>query len=372
MISRKVFNFSAGPAVIPSDCLHQVASEITNWQDTGMSVLEISHRSREWMAENADVVVRIRSLLKIPDDFEIVFVAGGASLQFSAIAFNFLGDAKTVDYLVTGTWSQKSYEECKRLDFPGVEVNLAAPLPPANPIDIPNRASWKTSPDAAYFYICLNETIQGIQFPDLPDVPAPLVVDMSSEFLSRPINDWSKVGCAFACAQKNFGAAGVSIVIIRKDMLDRPLKPFCPVTLDYRVQVQSKSLYNTPPTFGIYLSNLVFKWVEKQGLAELAKVNEEKARRLYKAIDLSPFFENKVKKDARSNMNIAFFRRPDGYTVKDKALDARFLKFAEERGLVSLAGHASVGGFRASIYNAMPAEGVDALVKAIEEFPGFD
>jgi phosphoserine aminotransferase len=371
-MSRKVFNFSAGPAVVPSECLNQVATEITNWRDSGMSVLEISHRSPQWLAENDDVNSRVRRLLAVPKNFEMIFVAGGASLQFSAIPFNLLGNYKNVDYLVTGTWSKKAYEECKRLNFPGVDVNLVGPPIANNPVDLPAPSEWVLSSDAAYCYLCLNETIQGLQFQKLPDVSAPLVVDMSSEFLSRPITEWNKIGCVFACAQKNFGGAGMTIVIIRKDLLERPLKPFCPVTLDFRVQVQAKSLYNTPPTFPIYLANLIFKWVEKQGLADLAKVNQEKAAKLYKAIDMSPFFQNKVAKEARSCMNVTFFRKPDGYLVKDDQADRKFLKFAEERGLVCLGGHASVGGFRASIYNAMPEEGIDALVKAIEDFTGFD
>jgi phosphoserine aminotransferase len=371
-MSRKVFNFSAGPAVIPSECLAQVSSEITNWRGTGMSVLEISHRSPEWLAENRDVNDRIRRLLNVPNNFEIVFVAGGASLQFSAIPFNFIGNYAKVDYLVTGTWSKKAYEECKRLNFPGVDVNLVGPPIPSNPTQIPSEETWALSSDAAYCYICSNETIQGLQFAKLPDVPAPLIVDMSSEFLSRPITEWQKIGCAFSCAQKNFGAAGMSVVIIRRDLLERPLKPFCPVTMDYREQVKAHSLYNTPPTFAIYLANLVFKWVEKEKFEKIVEINKEKAARLYKAIDNSPFFENRVTKHARSVMNVTFFRAPDGYSTKNEQADRKFLAFAEERGLVQLAGHASVGGFRASIYNAMPIEGIDALVKAIEEFPGFD
>jgi phosphoserine aminotransferase len=370
-MTRTVFNFSAGPAAVPLECLDQIGREITDWQASGMSVLEISHRSPQWLAENDDATARIRRLLEIPPNFEIVFVAGGGTLQFSAIPFNFLGNYDRVDYLVTGTWSKKAYEECKRLNFPDVEVHLVSPIA-ANPISLPVIDPTKLSSDAAYCYICLNETIQGIQFAKLPDVPAPLVIDMSSEFLSRPIGEWEKIGCIFACAQKNFGEAGMTIVIIRKDLLERPLKPYCPVTLDLRVQVQAKSLYSTPPSFPIYMANMIFKWVEKQGLGELAKVNQEKAAKLYKAIDQSAFFENPVSPDVRSVMNVTFFRKPNGHLIKNDQADRKFLSFAEERGIVSLGGHQSVGGFRASIYNAMTVEGIDALVKAIEEFPGFD
>ena len=338
-----------------------------------MSVLECSHRSPLWSSEHHDVYNRLRRLLNIPPNFEILFLAGGGSLQFSAIPFNLLGDFTKVDYLITGTWSKKAYEECKRLDFDNVEVHSVAPLPlPTNPTDLPDTTKWQFSEDAAYCYICQNETIQGIQFKTLPDAPSPLVVDMSSDFLSRPITEWNKIGLCFACAQKNFGCAGMSVVIVRKDLLNRKVAKHCPLTLDYRVQVKHMCLYNTPPTFSIYLSNLIFKWIEDQGGIEvIAKRNVEKARRLYEAIDKSKHFENRVNPAVRSDMNCPFFRRPDGYETQRPELDKKFLEFAEARKLVSLKGHADVGGFRASIYNAMPEEGVEELIKAIEEFEGF-
>ena len=374
MSSERVFNFSAGPACVPVECLEAVSSELFNWKESGMSVLECSHRSSQWSDENEDVNKRLRALLNVPDNFEILLVAGGASLQFSAIPFNLLGDFRKVDYLVTGTWSQKAYEECQRLEFDNVEVHSVAPLPlPSNPTDLPDRSKWSFSEDAAYCYLCQNETIQGIQFKSLPDAPAPLVVDMSSDFLSRPITEWDKIGLCFACAQKNFGCAGLSVVIVRSDLLNRKLAKHCPLTLDYRLQVKHSCMYNTPPTFPIYFANLVFKWIERQGGVEaIAKRNREQARRLYDAIDKSPHFENRVNPDVRSEMNCPFFRRPDGYETKKPELDQLFLKFAESRRLVSLKGHAAVGGFRASIYNAMSDAGVDELIKAIEEFAGFD
>lgn len=370
----RVHNFSAGPACVPLECLETVASEMTNWKGTGMSVIECSHRSAAWMEENAEVADRLRRLLNVPENFEILFVAGGASLQFSAIPFNLIGDFKKVDYLITGTWSKKAYDECKRLAFPGVEVHSVGPLPlPANPIDLPDKAQWNFSEDAAYCYVCDNETIQGIQMKTLPDAPAPLVVDMSSDFLSRPITEWEKIGLCFACGQKNFGCAGMSVVIVRKDLLERKLMPYCPITMDYRTQVASKCLYNTPPTFAIYFANLVFKWIEKQGgLEAVSKRNEEKAAKVYKAIDDSPYFVNKINPEVRSTMNCPFFRQPDGYEVKKPELDKKFIDFAATKQCSTLKGHVSVGGFRASIYNAMTDEGIDALVKAIEEFPGFE
>jgi len=373
MSSERVFNFSAGPSALPLECLEQAAAELTNWNHTGMSVIEHSHRGKAWTAENEDVRNRLRNLVGIPENFEICFVAGGASLQFSALPYNFIGDHKKVDFLITGNWSKKAYEECKRL-FPNIEVNQVAPAPPANPIDIPDKSTWKIDPDAAYLHICDNETIQGIEFPQLPDVPIPLVIDMSSNFLSKPITEWNKIGCIFACAQKNFGPAGMTVVIVRKDLLERPLLPGCPITLDLRTQVKNKCLYNTPPQFCIYFANLVFKWIEKKGgLKALAEINAKKAAQVYEAIDKSPYFVNKVKPEYRSKMNVPFFRagNPDGYEVKNQELDDKFLKFTTDRKLLTLKGHVSVGGFRASIYNAMTQEGIDALCKAVAEFPGF-
>ncbi|OHS93896.1 aminotransferase, class V family protein [Tritrichomonas foetus] len=372
MENERVYNFSAGPACVPQECLEKAASEMMNWQGTGMSVIEHSHRGKWWTHENEDVSNRVRLLLKVPENFEILFVAGGASLQFSAIPFNLLGGYKKVDYVITGTWSQKAYEECVKLDFPGIEVRKACPLPPVNPVDIPDRSTWDVSPDAAYCYICSNETIQGIQFDKLPDVPTPLVIDMSSELFSRQITEWNKIGLIFACAQKNFGVSGMTIVIVRKDLLERPLQSHCPTTLDFRVQVKNKCLYNTPPTFAIYFANLIFKWIEAQGgIERLEEINREKARKVYEAIDNSPFFENRVKPEYRSIMNIPFFRKPDGYEVKNQELDNIFLNLCSSKKIMALKGHASVGGFRASIYNAMPAEGIDAFINVIKEFQGF-
>jgi len=372
MSAERVFNFSAGPAALPLECLQQAAAEMTNWRNSGMSVMECSHRSKPWAAEMEEAEKNLRELIKIPENFAVLFLAGGASLRFSEVPFNLIGDAKCVDYLCTGTWSKKAMAEAKRLAFPGVEVHSVAGDPAANPIDVADPSTWKCHDDAAYFYYCDNETIQGIEFKHFPNVKAPLVIDMSSNFLSKPIDDWSKVGCIFACAQKNFGPAGMSIVIVRKDLLERPLKPFCPITLDWRTQEKNKCLYNTPPAFPIYFSNLVFKWIKKQGGVEgMQRINEEKAARIYAAIDKSDKFVNKVKPEWRSVMNVPFFR-PTGYEEKLPEVDAKFINYCAERKIQTIKGHVSVGGFRASIYNACPPEAIDALLKAIEEFPGFD
>jgi phosphoserine aminotransferase len=348
-----------------------ISNEFFDWKGTGFSVFEQSHRSLSWETEMDDVRNRLRSILNIPDSFAVLFMAGGGSLQFSAVPFNLLGDAPTVDYFVTGHWSNLAYEECKRLDFPGVDVRLVATPPKGMATDIASKEGWTFSDDAAYCYVCSNETIEGVQFKEFPDAPAPLVIDMSSDFLSRPIKNWSNVGCIFAAAQKNFGIAGMSVVIVRCDLLGRKLKPFCPLTLDYRIQMKCGSMYNTPPVFPIYVANVVFKWIEEQGgVEEVEKINEVKAKKIYSAIEESRWFENTVAQAVRSDMNIPFFRAgTDG--MRDDVTDAAFLKFCEKRGLMNLKGFGTVGGYRASIYNAMPMEGVEALAKAIRDFGGF-
>jgi phosphoserine aminotransferase len=319
-----------------------------------------------------DVQTRLRSLLNIPDSFSILFVAGGASLQFAAIPFNLIGDAPAVDYFVTGHWSNLAYEECKRLDFPGVEVRLVVPQPNGMSTGIPSKGEWTLSDNAAYCYICSNETIEGVQFKEFPEISVPLVIDTSSDFLSRPIKNWSKIGCIFAAAQKNFGIAGLSVVIVRSELLTRTVKPFCALTLDYRIQVKCGSMYNTPPVFPIYVANVVFKWLEEQGGIEaIERINHEKAEKLYAAIDRSRILENRVAEGVRSDMNIPFFR-VSNESAMDKMTDSIFLEFCEKRGLVNLNGFRSVGRFRASIYNAMVEDGVDRLVKAIDQFPGFE
>lgn len=366
------FNFSAGPSCLPIECIQTAQQDIINWQGTELSILEQNHRSPAWGALMDDTRAKLRSLLHIPQSHTILFVAGGASLQFSAIPFNFIGNATKVDYFVTGHWSNLAYEECQRLNFPGVDVHLVVPPPKGLATNIPTHELWQFSDNAAYCYICSNETIEGVQFHHFPNVKAPLIIDMSSDFLSRPITNWDKIGCIFACAQKNFGIAGISVVIVRKDLLERPLKPFCPLTLDFRVQEKHESMYNTPPTFPIYFANTVFKWIEENGgVTEIQSINREKAAMLYDAIDRSPHFVNNVEKNVRSEMNIPFFRADAGET-RDDAIDTHFLSFCGKRNLLTLKGFNTVGGYRASIYNAMPMAGVEALIKAIQEFPGFE
>jgi phosphoserine aminotransferase len=258
------------------------------------------------------------------------------------------------------------------LDFPGVEVRLVVPQPKEMSTSIPSKAEWTLSEDSAYCYICSNETIEGVRFKEFPETSVPLIIDMSSDFLSRPIKKWSKIGCIFASAQKNFSIAGMSVVIVRSDLLTRNLKPFCPLTLDYRVQVKFASMYNTPPVFPIYIANVMFKWLDKRGGVEvMQRINHEKARKLYAAIDRSRFLENRVPEGIRSDMNIPFFRVSSD-SAMDKATDSIFANFCAKRGLVNLSRFASGGGFRASIYNAMSEDGVHELVKAIDEFPRFE
>jgi phosphoserine aminotransferase len=255
------------------------------------------------------------------------------------------------------------------LNFPGVEIRLVAPPPEGIATDIASKDKWRFSSDAAYCYICSNETIEGVQFKEFPAAPSPLVIDMSSDFLSRPINDWSNIGCIFAAAQKNFGIAGMSVVIVRSELLNRPFKPFCPLTLDYRTQAKCASMYNTPPVFPIYVANIVFKWLKAQGgVAEVQRVNQKKAEQLYAALDRSSCFENIVHPSVRSDMNIPFFRI-GSHNMRDDAMDGIFVQFCEKRRLLNLRGFSTVGGFRASIYNAMPIEGVNALIRAIDDFP---
>lgn len=371
MNNQKHYNFSAGPGCQPTECLEQMAKDMLNWNDTGLSIAEVSHRSPAWSAEMNDIRRRLRSVLNVPSCYEILLIAGGASLQFSALPFNLLGDYDTVDYLVTGHWSEKAYEECSRLNFPGVRVNCVVPIGDTYRT-IPDESKWNISEKAAYFYICSNESANGIQFKTFPKVPSPLVVDMSSDFLSRRIEDWSNIGVIFACAQKNFGLAGVSIVVIRKDLLERRIKGFCPLTLDYRVQVKYESMYNTPPTIPIHFAKLILKWIEESGGMEMIEEhNKAKAKRLYEAIDRSPHFTNDICKEYRSDMNVTFFGVVDGSMNKDSKVDDEFLDFCKKRNIVTLKGFSAVGGFRASIYNAMSDEGVDALIAAIDDFPGF-
>ena len=354
---RKPFNFSAGPAVLPEAVLARAASEMSDWHGTGMSVMEMSHRGKDYMGIQAQAEAELRELLNIPSGYRVLFLAGGATLQFAALALNLLPEGGSADYIDTGIWSSKAISEAQRFGT----VRVAASGKDSGYTRVPDRNDWDLDPDAAYVHLCGNETIGGVEFHDTPDVGrVPLVVDASSHILSRPM-DVRRYGMIYGGAQKNIGPAGLSLVIIREDLPGRARRAM-PSILDYGRQAENDSMINTPPTYAIYLAGLVFQWLKDLGgLPEMARRNEAKARLLYDALDASSFYSNPVAPENRSWMNVPF-------TLADASLDAEFLKGAEARGLMNLKGHRSVGGMRASIYNAMPLEGVQALVDYLKEF----
>ncbi|NRB39640.1 MAG: 3-phosphoserine/phosphohydroxythreonine transaminase [Pseudomonadales bacterium] len=352
----RVHNFCAGPAALPLEVLEQAQKEILNWQNAGLSVMEMSHRSPEIVSIANAAEADLRELLNISDDYAVLFLQGGASSQFSAIPLNMLGEGKTADYINTGQWSKKAIKEAKRYG----NINVAASSEDDNFASIPSFDSWNLSKDAAYLHYTPNETIGGVEFFWTPEVDVPLVVDMSSTILSRPI-DVSKFGMIYAGAQKNIGPAGLTIVIVRKDLIGHAAE-ITPTMLDWKTADDNDSMYNTPPTYAIYLAGLVFKWLKKQGgLEAMEKINRKKAEKLYSYIDNSGFYANPVEIASRSLMNIPF-------TLKDAELDKAFLVGAEEKGLLNLKGHRSVGGMRASIYNAVSEASVDALIAYMQEF----
>jgi len=358
----RVFNFSAGPAALPEPVLRQAAEEMLDWHGSGMSVMEMSHRGPEFISIYEEAEGLLRELLAVPANYKILFMQGGGLAENALVPLNLLGKAGKADYVVTGSWSKKSYKEAQRYG----SINLAADAAAAPSGDgkyrgIPPVSAWKLSQDAAYVHICNNETIDGVEFFFTPDTGhVPLVADVSSHVLSRPL-DVSGYGLIYGGAQKNIGPAGLTIVIVRDDLLDRA-HPLTPTAFEFKTVAENESMYNTPPTYAIYIAGLVFRWLKEQGgLAGMERRNIEKARLLYETIDASGFYSNTVAKDARSRMNVPFF-------LKDEALNADFLKGAKERGMVQLKGHRSVGGMRASIYNAMPLAGVEALVGYMREF----
>jgi phosphoserine aminotransferase len=353
---ERVFNFSAGPAAIPLPVLERARDELTNWRGCGMSVMELSHRGKEFMSIAERAEADLRRLLDVPEGYRVLFLQGGATAQFGAVPFNLAGPGDKADYVVTGSWSKKALAEGRRF----LQAQVAADSAANRHTGIPDPAGWTLSPDAAYLHYTPNETIGGVEFHFVPEARAPLVADMSSTILSRPI-DVSRFGLIYAGAQKNIGPAGLAIVIIREDLLGRA-REGTPAMMDYREQAENGSMLNTPPTWGWYVAGLVFEWLlEQGGLEEMARRNRRKAETLYSAIDGSDFYANPVEKHSRSWMNIPF-------TLPDPALDARFLEQAKAAGLLTLKGHRSVGGMRASLYNAMPQEGVDALVAFMREF----
>jgi phosphoserine aminotransferase len=353
----RVFNFSAGPATLPEEVLRQAADEMLDWHGTGMGVMEMSHRGRPFMGIAAQAQAALRELLAVPANYKVLFMQGGALGENALVPLNLLGSRTAADYVNTGHWSIKSINEAKRY----ATINIAASAEDRGFTYVPPHASWRLSKDAAYVHVCTNETIAGVEYHWTPDVgDVPLVADMSSHLMSRPV-DVARFGVIYAGAQKNIGPAGLTIVIVRDDLLDRAL-PACPSVFNYRVVADNDSLYNTPPTYAIYVAGLVFQWLKRQGgVSGIEQRNRAKAKLLYDAIDASALYENRVAPADRSRMNVTFFLRRDELT-------GAFLAEAEARGLSQLRGHRAVGGVRASIYNAMPAAGVAALVEHILDF----
>ena len=352
----RVFNFSAGPAALPLEVLEQIRRDLPDRQGTGMSVMEVSHRSKEFVALAERAEANVRTLLGIPDDYSVLFPQGGATLQMSMAPLNLTGPDDTVDYVVTGSWGKKAAAEAKKF----CSVNVVADAADKNFTYIPAESGWSRSDHAAYLHYTPNETIAGVEFHFVPGGDVPLVADMSSTILSRPI-DVSRFGVIYAGAQKNIGPAGITLVIVRNDLLDRA-RPNNAHLMTWKSYADSGSMTNTPPTFAWYVADLVFDYLKKRGgLAAVAESNERKAKKLYGAIDASDFYSNPVSKDARSWMNVPFI-------LADASLDAKFLQESQAAGLTNLKGHRSVGGMRASIYNAVSEEAVDTLIEFIIAF----
>lgn len=353
----RVFNFAAGPAMLPVEVLEQVRDELTDWRASGMSVMEISHRSKAFIEVARRAEADLRELLAIPASYKVLFLQGGATGQFSAVPMNLAAEGSTVDYVNTGSWSKKALGDARRY----CRVNLAADAADSGYNHIPPVSGWKRSPGAAYLHYTPNETIGGVEFHFVPEVGGvPLVADMSSTLLSRPI-EVGRFGLIYAGTQKNMGPSGLTVVIVREDLIGRA-RPGTPVVFDYKAMAEEGSMLNTPPTFGWYVAGLVFQWLQRQGgLKAVGEINRAKAEKLYAAIDRSGFYRNPVAKDCRSWMNVPF-------TLTKPELDKQFLAEAHAAGLTNLEGHRSVGGMRASLYNAMPLAGVDALVQFMEEF----
>ncbi|MBN4080112.1 3-phosphoserine/phosphohydroxythreonine transaminase [Beggiatoa alba] len=352
----RVYNFSAGPAMLPEAVLKQAQQEMLDWNGCGMSVMEMSHRSKEYLSIAEKAKQDFIDLMSIPDSHEVLFLQGGASSQFAMVPLNLLAGKTQADYVNTGAWSKKAIAEAKRY----CNVNVVASSEQQNFTNVPAQANWDHSENAAYLHYTPNETIGGVEFPFIPDVSIPLVADMSSTIMSRPV-DVSRFAVIYAGAQKNIGPAGLTMVIVQKELIGHAAKQ-TPSMFDYSVHAKSDSMNNTPPTYAWYLAGLVFAWMKQQGgLDKMAQINERKANKLYAAIDGSDFYANPVDPSCRSWMNVPF-------TLADAALDPMFLEQAKKENLITLKGHRSVGGMRASIYNAMPESGVDALVAFMLDF----
>jgi len=354
-MTRK-FNFCAGPASLPESVLQKAKEEMLDWHGAGLSIMEMSHRSKEFISVAKEAEQDLRDLLAIPANYKVLFVQGGASTQFAAIPLNLTGHNRKVDYVNTGQWSKKAISEAKKF----ADVNVVASSESNNFASIPAFDSWKLNKEAAYLHYTPNETIGGLEFHWTPKVNVPLVVDMSSTILSRPI-DVSQYGVIYAGAQKNIGPAGLTLVIVRDDLLNQE-RAENPTMLSWKVAAENESMYNTPPTYALYLAGLVFKWLKDQGgLKGMAAINQRKATKLYEYIDNSGFYANPVERQSRSWMNIPF-------TLKAEAMEKSFLAEADKAGLLNLAGHRSVGGMRASIYNAVNEEAIDALIGFMKDF----
>ncbi len=355
--SERVYNFSAGPSMLPLEVMELAAEQLTNYNGCGMSVMEMSHRSKEFEEILHSAEKNLREIMNIPDNYKVLFLQGGATLQFAMIPINLLRKSKKADYIVTGTWSKKACEEAGKFG----DIKVAASSEESNFTYIPEVKREDIRPDADYVYVTLNETIHGLKYPYIPDTgDIPLVGDLSSCILSEEF-DVSKFGLIYAGAQKNIGPAGVVIVIIRDDLIGFAPKN-TPVYLDYKIHVNNESMYNTPPTFGIYIAGEVFKNIRKKGgIPTLEKRNREKAKKLYDYIDGSRLYSCPVVEKDRSLMNVVFI-------TGDTALDKKFTSEAKAAGLHNLGGHRSIGGMRASIYNAMPMEGVDTLIAFMKKF----
>ncbi len=353
----RVYNFSAGPAMLPEAVLKQAQAELPDWHGAGASIMEMSHRGKEFIGVAAEAEQDVRDLLNIPSNYKVLFLQGGASTQFATIPMNLLRGKRSADYIWTGAWGKKAISEAKKY----CEVNVAASSEKDNFSSIPDFNTWALNKDAAYVHYTPNETIGGVEFHWIPDTGSvPLVADCSSTILSRPL-DVSRFGLIYAGAQKNIGPSGVTLVIVRDDLIGDVL-PITPSVYDYAQQAEADSMVNTPPTYSIYFAGLVFKWLQGQGgLSAMATLNERKAQKLYSAIDQSSLYRNPVEKTARSWMNVPF-------VLSDPDLDKEFLAGATAAGLTTLKGHRSVGGMRASIYNAMPEAGVEALIDYMGDF----
>ena len=362
---NRPFNFSAGPAAMPEAVLQQAASEMLDWHGSGMGVMEMSHRGKEFISIYEQAEADFRELLAVPAHFKILFMQGGGLAENAIVPLN-LSRGGAVDFVLSGSWSEKSYKEAGKF----CTARVAASSQSSQFTQLPMPSSWQIGSDSRYVHVCTNETIHGVEMHTLPDLKAlgceaPLVIDFSSHVASRSV-DWSRVGLAFGGAQKNLGPAGLTVVVVREDLIGHA-QPHCPSAFDYKLVAQNDSMYNTPPTYGIYMAGLVFQWLKAQregsltGVAAMEARNLAKAQLLYDFLDGSQLYENRVAKDCRSRMNVPFY-------LRDESRNEAFLAGAKARGLLQLKGHKSVGGMRASIYNAMPLAGVQALVQYLRDF----